>query len=273
MAGAERLGVGLGLCASGSRCSVFLFNVVWSLVIKREPAEANPWHAKSHRVAAAHAGARARLRSDARVRRRPVPLRGRAGSCRSAGVRAGRGRRIEPWKPPPLLPSLATSSPSRPSGSPARSGSGGRLLCGAISFFFASFVFAFFYLKALDVNHNWKIGNVVPDRGHRRRDRGAVPVRRGDLPAGREAPDGRPDGGGHDRGRAWALLAVALQFFEYTMLDFGAASGGYAAVFFGWTSTYAIVALLGPLLDRDAGGEPVAGATRGRHARDRSAHE
>jgi cytochrome c oxidase subunit 1 len=26
---------------------VFLFNVVWSLAIKREPAEANPWHAKS----------------------------------------------------------------------------------------------------------------------------------------------------------------------------------------------------------------------------------
>ena len=32
---------------------------------------------------------------------------------------------------------------------------GGRLLCGAISFFFASFVFAFFYLKALDTNHSW----------------------------------------------------------------------------------------------------------------------
>jgi cytochrome c oxidase subunit 1 len=26
---------------------VFLFNVVWSLVIKRIPAEANPWHSKS----------------------------------------------------------------------------------------------------------------------------------------------------------------------------------------------------------------------------------
>ncbi len=26
---------------------VFLCNVVWSLVIKREPAEANPWHSKS----------------------------------------------------------------------------------------------------------------------------------------------------------------------------------------------------------------------------------
>ena len=42
---------------------------------------------------------------------------------------------------------------------------GGRLLCGSISFFFASFLFAFFYLKALDVNHNWKIGNVTPDGG------------------------------------------------------------------------------------------------------------
>jgi cytochrome c oxidase subunit I len=26
---------------------IFLFNVIWSLVIKREPAEVNPWHAKS----------------------------------------------------------------------------------------------------------------------------------------------------------------------------------------------------------------------------------
>ncbi len=42
-----------------------------------------------------------------------------------------------------------------------------------------------------------------------------------------------------------SLIAVALQFFEYTTLDFGAASGGYAAVFIGWTSTYAIVALMG----------------------------
>src|SRR6201987_6515539 len=42
---------------------------------------------------------------------------------------------------------------------------GGRLLCGLISFFFASFVFAFFYLQALDVNHNWKIGTVHPAKG------------------------------------------------------------------------------------------------------------
>src|ERR1700758_4854278 len=42
---------------------------------------------------------------------------------------------------------------------------GGRLLCGAISFFFASFLFAFFYLKALDTNHSWEIGRGVPDGG------------------------------------------------------------------------------------------------------------
>jgi heme/copper-type cytochrome/quinol oxidase subunit 3 len=41
------------------------------------------------------------------------------------------------------------------------------------------------------------------------------------------------------------LAAVVLQFVEYTVLDFGATQGGYAAVFFGWTSTYAIVALMG----------------------------
>jgi heme/copper-type cytochrome/quinol oxidase subunit 3 len=42
-----------------------------------------------------------------------------------------------------------------------------------------------------------------------------------------------------------SLIAIGLQFYEYTQLDFGAASGGYAAVFYGWTSVYAIVALSG----------------------------
>jgi cytochrome c oxidase subunit I len=31
----------------GASMLVFLANVVWSLAIKREPAEANPWHSKS----------------------------------------------------------------------------------------------------------------------------------------------------------------------------------------------------------------------------------
>src|SRR5579862_2729497 len=42
---------------------------------------------------------------------------------------------------------------------------GARLLCGSISFFFASFVFAYFYLDSLDVNHNWKIQPVHVSKG------------------------------------------------------------------------------------------------------------
>jgi heme/copper-type cytochrome/quinol oxidase subunit 3 len=121
---------------------------------------------------------------------------------------------------------------------------GGRLLCGAISFFFASFVFAFFYLKALDTNHNWKIGRVVPDGGFGIAIAAlflfsAVIYR---LAARRPAGDSMAAG---TIAVLMGLAAIVLQFVEYTVLDFGASQGGYAAVFFGWTATYAIVALMG----------------------------
>jgi len=121
---------------------------------------------------------------------------------------------------------------------------GGRLLCGAISFFFASFVFAFFYLKALDVNHNWKIGHVVPDGGIGIAIAAlflfsAVIYR---MAARRPAGDSMAAG---MIAVLMGLVAVVLQFVEYIGLDFGASQGGYAAVFFGWTATYAIVALMG----------------------------
>jgi heme/copper-type cytochrome/quinol oxidase subunit 3 len=120
----------------------------------------------------------------------------------------------------------------------------GRLLCGAISFFFASFVFAFFYLKALDVNHNWKMGNVVPDGGIGVAIAAlylfsAVIYR---LTARRTMGDSMAGG---IIAVLMGLTAVVLQFIQYIVLDFGAASGGYAAVFFGWTATYAVVALMG----------------------------
>src|SRR4029077_4828746 len=106
---------------------------------------------------------------------------------------------------------------------------GGRLLCGAISFFFASFLFAYFYLRALDVNHHWTIGAVHPSKGLGAAIValyvvGAVIYR---LAAKRPA-DVLPAG---ILAILMSLLAVALQFFEYTTLDFGAASGGYASVF------------------------------------------
>lgn len=121
---------------------------------------------------------------------------------------------------------------------------GGRLICGAISFFFASFVFAYFYLDALDVNKNWKIPPVHVSKGLGIAIvclfvAGAVTYR---LAAKRPEVD---EVAGGLIAIVFSLLAIALQFFEYTQLDFGAASGGYASVFYGWTALYAIVALLG----------------------------
>jgi heme/copper-type cytochrome/quinol oxidase subunit 3 len=120
---------------------------------------------------------------------------------------------------------------------------GGRLLCGAISFFFASFLFAYFYLRALDLSHKWTIGVVQPSSGLGATIIalyvvGAVIYR---LAAKRPA-DVLTAG---TVTILMSLAAVVLQFFEYTKLDFGAASGGYASVFIGWTALYAIVALFG----------------------------
>ena len=121
---------------------------------------------------------------------------------------------------------------------------GGRLLCGAISFFFASFVFAYFYLRALNTNNSFVIGPVHPNQGLGATIMalyvvGAVVYR---LAAKRGEVDEMAAG---VIAVLFTLTAVALQFLEYTSLDFGAASGGYAAVFFGWTSLYAVVALMG----------------------------
>jgi heme/copper-type cytochrome/quinol oxidase subunit 3 len=118
------------------------------------------------------------------------------------------------------------------------------MLCGSITFFFASFLFAYFYLRALDVNHNWTIGPVHPSQGLGVAVMalfviGAVVYR---LTVTRTEVDLLTGGG---MAIIFSLVAVVLQFVEYSQLNFGAASGGYAAVFFGWTSTYAIVALFG----------------------------
>lgn len=134
--------------------------------------------------------------------------------------------------------------PEPPEWQPRAIWAGGRLLCGAIAFFFASFVFAFFYLKALDVNHNWKIGNVTPDGGI------GVAIAALFLASAviYRLAARRPAGDSMAAGTIAVLMgiaAVVLQFIEYIVLDFGASQGGYAAVFFGWTATYAVVALMG----------------------------
>jgi heme/copper-type cytochrome/quinol oxidase subunit 3 len=141
-------------------------------------------------------------------------------------------------------PQAGHIEPEPPEWQPRAIWVGGRLLCGSISFFFASFVFAYFYLRTLDVNHNFTIGPVHPNQGLGAAIMGlyvvgAVIYR---LAAKRTQVDTLAAG---VIAVLFTLTAVGLQFFEYTTLDFGASSGGYASVFFGWTAAYAVVALMG----------------------------
>lgn len=119
---------------------------------------------------------------------------------------------------------------------------GARLLCGAASFFFISFIFAFFYLKSLDVNRAWKLGrHVSPSIGL-----GVaivlVLIISGVLlwMASRRPGASLALGAG---AVVLALAAVVLQCIQYANLGFGPANGAYASVYIGWTATFTVLML------------------------------
>jgi len=124
---------------------------------------------------------------------------------------------------------------------PRASWVGARLLCGAVTFFFMAFLFAYFYLRSLNVNKAWKIGAVNPSIGL-----GvaivvvlilsAAALR---LATRRPASDLRLA----TASLVLALAAIVLQVVEWTTLGFGGVSGGYASVFIGWTAMYLVFAL------------------------------
>ncbi len=115
---------------------------------------------------------------------------------------------------------------------------GVRLLASAVAFVFVAFVFAFFYLRVLNSNGQWR-----PSRTHPSQSYGiAILVcvlaatvffelaRRGLGGAGRSGW----------RIHLWVAVALGvavavLQVLQYTSLGFGATGGGYASVFYGWT--------------------------------------
>jgi heme/copper-type cytochrome/quinol oxidase subunit 3 len=120
---------------------------------------------------------------------------------------------------------------------------GARLLASAAVFFFMAFVFAFFYLRALNTNHDFHPAHTNPPTGY------GVAILACVLAATiafelarRTLTDGT--------GSAWrigalfafvlGLAAVAIQGIEYYNLPFGASDGGLASVFLGFTAVFGI---------------------------------
>jgi heme/copper-type cytochrome/quinol oxidase subunit 3 len=116
-----------------------------------------------------------------------------------------------------------------------------RLLVGSASFFFVSLLFANFNLRSLDTNNNWKIGQVNPTLGLGQAIAARVVLSAIVFRLGATRPTDTVGAG--IAAIVMAVAAIVLQFIEYTQLAFGAASGGYASVFIGWTAVYAICAI------------------------------
>jgi heme/copper-type cytochrome/quinol oxidase subunit 3 len=116
-----------------------------------------------------------------------------------------------------------------------------RLWVGSVSFFFVAFLFAYFYLRSLDTNNGWKIGSVNPSIGLGVGIAALFALSAIVFRLGATRPTDTVGAG--IAAIVMALAGIVLQFIEYTQLKFGAASGGYASVFFGWTALYAILAV------------------------------
>jgi heme/copper-type cytochrome/quinol oxidase subunit 3 len=125
---------------------------------------------------------------------------------------------------------------------------GARLLCGATTFFFLAFVFAYFYLRSLNQDHMWRPAHLEPDQAL-----GAAFIACVVLSAlvtflaGRQMKAGaRGWTGLAAGGLGLGLVAVALQCIEFTKQNFGPTDGGFASVFCGWTAFY-LIAILGTM--------------------------
>jgi heme/copper-type cytochrome/quinol oxidase subunit 3 len=114
-----------------------------------------------------------------------------------------------------------------------------RLGAGATAFFYLAFLFAYFYLRSVDTKAHWKIAPVHPSTAMGIAIVVAVALSATVARAGRAY---RVRAG--TLAIALGLAAVTLQCIEYTTVDFGPASGGYASVFFGWTAMYTVAVLL-----------------------------
>lgn len=120
---------------------------------------------------------------------------------------------------------------------------GVRLLCSATAFLFISFLFAFFYLRAVNSNGLWRPKGVDPVQSWGIAvmvlmvlSAVVFDVARRALVAGTEST-WRSAGA---TALALSLLVILAQVLEYTTISFKTWQGGWAAVFWGWTTVQAL---------------------------------
>jgi heme/copper-type cytochrome/quinol oxidase subunit 3 len=153
---------------------------------------------------------------------------------------------LRPMVPP--VP-LGTEIPPEPPHVGARTlAEASRLLSGASAFFFLAFLFAYFYLRSLNVEHMWRPAHVNPDQALGGAMIGCVVLSAAlAFLGGRQMKRGSPKWLLTVAGAvALGLAAVALQCVEYTVQRFGPTNGAYASVFCIWTAFY-LVAVLGTM--------------------------
>jgi heme/copper-type cytochrome/quinol oxidase subunit 3 len=120
-----------------------------------------------------------------------------------------------------------------------------RMLCGATTFFFLAFLFAYFYLRSIDADHMWHPKHVNPNQGL-----GAAFIvcivlsAVSAFLAGRRMKAKSPSWlAPAIASVALGLVAIAVQCIEFTVQHFGPTNGAYASVFCSWIAFYLIAVL------------------------------
>ena len=142
----------------------------------------------------------------------------------------------------------ATVAPTEPELIARNLWAGGRLAAAGMAFVMISFVFAFYYLRELNIEHMWRPKGVHPPLGFGIAILLCMLVSAGLY--GLAARSSHPAGGGTWLPLAGVALLLGLAAIvaigiEIPNAGFTPGSGAYASVFFGWTGFFGAAVLGG----------------------------
>ena len=144
----------------------------------------------------------------------------------------------------PRRDAVAQERPESPELVPRNIAAGIRLGMATTVFVFLAPIFAYLYLRQLNNGGMWRPADVSPPQVYGWAILCTTLASAAALAwANGRAPKGRPWKPLAGASLVLGLAAVFLQCFEYAHLGFGPTSGGYASVFFAWTSLTGVLVL------------------------------